>query len=406
MCVSESSPQFSGFNTFLHGRTLFDADYDLIVSANNDTLYSTTFADLRAEPIVLTIPPTGERYFVMQLVDMGTDNFAYLGTRTSGRDGGTFVLVGPTYKGALPAGRFDRVISSPSQFVALATRTALDGPDDLPGVIAIQDAITIEPLSAHTGTPAPASAPEVVFPAFTPDVYGSPLLLEYLNVLLAWHTPRLFEAPLLARLAKIGVGAHLTFTPERCAPDVRAAITAGTADGQRKIEARGNALGTVVDGWEISPPMGDFGDDYLLRAAVAWKFIYTNSPEEAVYPIANGDADGEPLTGRHDYVLHFAAGQLPPVDAFWSITIYHADTRLMVHNPISRYSIGDRTKGIVYGDDGSLTIVIQHAPPDGALTANWLPAPAGGFYLIARAYMPREAMLTGSYRLPPVRRQP
>lgn len=192
----------------------------LVVSANNDTLYSTTFADLRAEPVMLTIPPTGGRYFVVQLVDMGTDNFAYLGTRASGRDGGTFVLVGPTFKGALPTGHFDRVIASPSKFVALATRTAVDGPDDLPGVIAIQDAIGLEPLSAYLGAPAAAAAPEIAFPAFTPEVDGSPLLLECLNLLLAWHTLPRFETGLMARLAKIGVGAHRTFALQAFAPSL------------------------------------------------------------------------------------------------------------------------------------------------------------------------------------------
>lgn len=403
MCVCEDSPQYSGFNRYLHGRTLFDADYDLVVSANNDTLYSTTFADLRREPVVISVPPTGARYFVIQLVDMGTDNFAYVGTRTTGRDGGDFVLVGPTFKGALPAERFDRVIVSPSQFAALATRTALDGADDLDGVIAVQDALQVRPLSQFLGTPAPAPPPEVAFPPFSTNVYGSPRLFELLNFLLRWHTPPLFEMELHQRLRRIGIGANRTFSLDGLAPDVKNAIEAGCANAHAKIEQRGNALGTTIDGWEVSPPMGAFGDDYLLRAAVAWKFIYTNSPEEALYPIANLDADGDPLTGSRDYVLHFPAGELPPVEAFWSITMYHADSRLMVHNPIDRYSIGDRTKGLLY-DDGSLTIAIQHEAPSGRLAANWLPAPAGDFYLIARTYIPRQAMLDGSYKLPAIQK--
>jgi hypothetical protein len=149
--------------------------------------------------------------------------------------------------------------------------------------------------------------------------------------------------------------------------------------------------------------MGNYGDDYLLRSAVAWKFIYTNSPEEALYPIANVDSEGLQLTGANNYVLHFPPGQLPPVEAFWSITMYHADTRLMVHNPIERYSIGDRTRGLEYGDDGSLTIYIQDQSPGATRESNWLPAPEGPFYLIARAYIPKEPMLSGAYRLPAVR---
>lgn len=152
--------------------------------------------------------------------------------------------------------------------------------------------------------------------------------------------------------------------------------------------------------------MGRYGDDYLFRSAVAWKFIYTNSPEEALYPIAETDADGDPLSGEHRYVLRFPPGDLPPVDAFWSITLYDSISRLMVDNPINRYSIGDRTPGLAYEDDGTLNIYIQHEPPDTERRSNWLPAPTGRFYLNARAYIPRPAMLDGTYRLPPVRRAP
>ena len=379
--------------------------YDLVARANNDTLYSTTFADLRAEPIVVSVPPTGDRYFVVQLVDMGTDNFAYIGTRSTGGDGGDFVLVGPTFKGAVPSERFCQVIACPSQFVALATRTALDAAADLDAVIEIQDQLDIRPLSDFLGTGGPESVAEIAWPPYTPELHGSPLLLQYMDFLLQWHTPPLFESELLGRFAAIGVGPHLTFDFEAFEPEVQAAIRGGIAEGHSKIEARGNALGTVVDGWEMIPPMGDYGDDYLFRSAVAWKFIYTNSPAEALYPIANVDGDGEQLNGRHEYVLHFSADQLPPVDAFWSITMYDATSRLMVHNPKNRYSIGDRTPGLARGADGSLVIHIQAESPGAAAHSNWLPAPEGDFYLITRAYMPRESFQTGSYRLPPVARK-
>ena len=170
----------------------------------------------------------------------------------------------------------------------------------------------------------------------------------------------------------------------------------------RKIEARGNALGAVVDGWEMTPPMGHYGDDYVFRFAVAWNSLYTNSSDEAPYPIANVDADGEQLTGERRCVLHFPADGLPPVDAFWSITMYDAVTRLMIHNSIGRYSIGGRTPGLERGDDGSLTITIQADPPVQEAESNWLPAPHGELYLIARAYVPQRPFLDGSYRLPAV----
>ena len=184
--------------------------------------------------------------------------------------------------------------------------------------------------------------------------------------------------------------------------DIQDAIREGIAAAHRQIEDRGHKLGSTINGWEYTPPMGNYGEDYLFRSAVAWKFMYTNSPEEALYPIANMDSDSEQLTGTMNYVLHFPQGELPPVNAFWSITMYHADTRLMVHNSIARYSIGDRTERLRYGDDGSLTIYIQHEPPEGARVANWLPASDREFSLVARAYMPKELVLDGTYRLPPV----
>ncbi len=406
MSVWRDSPQYSGFNRYLHGRKLFDADYDLVVNPNNDTLYSTAFADLRAEPQVITVPPTGDRYFVIQLVDMQTDNFAYIGTRSTGRQGGEFLLLGPRFKGALPDRGFTRVIVAPSDFVALATRTAINGSDDLPGVIEVQDGLSIRALSVVLGVDAPAAAPDVAFPAFDPAMYGTPALFSCLNFLLGFHTPPAYELPLLERLSTIGVGPHRTFTLDDFPADVAEAIREGAAEGHKRIEERGNSLGRVIDGWQDIPAMGDFKDDYLFRSAVAWKFIYTNSPQEALYPIAETDGDGEPLSGEHCYVLEFPTGQLPPVDAFWSVTLYDSRSRLMVHNPIERYSIGDRTPGLRYGDDGSLTLHVQHRSPGEALESNWLPTPEGRFYLNARAYMPQSALLDGSYRFPAVRRVP
>ena len=404
MCIHKDSPQYGGFNHYLHGRKLFDPDYDVVVSPNNDTLYSTTFADLRTEPIVISVPPTGERYFVIQLVDMATDNFAYIGTRTTGQQGGDFVLVGPSFKGALPAKKFDRVIVCPSQFVALATRTALNGPEDLENVIQLQDQLAVTPLSRFLGTSAPEPTAEIRFPPYLPDLYGSPKLFSYLNLMLQWHTPRLSEVDVMKRFALINVGPNLAFDDKSFPLEIQEAIQAGVAQGHQRIEERGNQLGTTIDGWDYTPPMGNYGHDYLLRSAVAWKFMYTNSPEEALYPIANVDAQRERLNGAKSYTLHFSPGELPPVKAFWSITMYHADTRLMVHNPIKRYSIGDRTSGLQYGEDGSLTIYIQNQTPGPDKESNWLPAPEGLFYLIARAYIPKEPLLSGSYRLPPVRK--
>lgn len=353
---------------------------------------------------MISVPPTGDRYFVVQLVDMGTDYFAYIGTRATGPDGGDFLLVGPRYRGALPTERFTRVIAAPSELVALATRTAIDGAADLPEVVAVQERLRLRSLSAHLGTDAPSAVPAVDFPTYDAAVYGSPTLFTLLNFLLPFHTLPAADTSLLRRIAHLGIGPYLDFDLERFTPEVQAAITAGTSAAHRRIEDRGNALGTVVDGWHEIPRMGTYGTDFLSRSAVAWKFIYTNSPEEALYPIAETDADGDPLTGERDYLLHFPPGRLPPVDAFWSITVYDSTTRLMIDNPIDRYSIGSRTPGLQYDADGSLVLHVRPDPPPTGARSNWLPTPRGRFYLNARAYPPRQAFQNGSYRLPPVRK--
>lgn len=403
-CINPKSPVYSGFNKYKHNRKTFDPDFKLVVTPNNDTVYSTTFADLRAEPLVITTPPSGDRYYVIQLVDFSTDNFAYIGTRETGNQGGVYALVGPNYKGSLPAERFDRVIVAPSQFVALATRTAINGPGDIDGAIKIQDNLKLEGLSDYLGLPAPQAAPALDFPPYDPSRAEGIGFFSYLDMVMDWNTPRLDEEALLQRLAKIGVYGNgvNAFDASRLDPRIRAAMEEGIAAGHQEIVARGSELGEPINGWEYTPPMGNFGTDYLFRSAVAWKFLYTNSPQEALYPIANLDADGEPLVGSSSYQLRFENGALPPTDAFWSITMYDGTSRLLVPNDLKRYSIGDRTAGLKQDADGGLTLYLQHASPGAKRESNWLPAPEGAFYVIMRAYMPKPEMLSGSYRLPPI----
>lgn len=406
MCIYDKSPQYGGFNHYLHGRKLFGPQYKTVVSANNDTYYSTTWADLTNEPLVIEVPPTGDRYFVIQLVDMFTDNFAYIGTRATGKNGGTFLLVGPDNKVSVPGDKFDRVITARSRYVALATREATDGTEeDAKEVFALQDKLKLTPLSQYMGwPPVPATLQQPDFPMYNADMlYAKPKLLSYLNLFLEWQSPAKEEAGLMQRLAKINVGPYRDFNIDDFSPEIQEAILEGIKTGHDKIVERANNLGSRVDGWEYTPPMGNYGQDYLFRSAVAYKFIYTNSPEEAIYPIAEADSKGEVLDGSNgNYVLHFDTDQLPPVDAFWSMTMYHSDTRLMVENPIDRYSIGDRTPGLKYEKDGSLNIYIQEKAPKGDKKSNWLPAPDGPFYIICRMYMPKPEAVDGTYRLPAI----
>jgi len=404
--IFEQSPVYSGFNTYQHNREPYDPDFTLVVTPNNDTLYSTTFADLRTEPLVITVPPTRDRYFSIQLVDFSTDNFAYIGTRETGRDGGVFALVGPNFKGSLKGDDFDRVIVAPSQFVALATRTAINGPEDASGAAEVQDGLRLTPLSDFLGKTEPVPAPAIDFLAFDPKAVETIAFFDYLDMILDWHTPRLDEGGILGKLQRIGVlgGGVDGFEADLFDAEIKAALQEGIDAGRAEIEALGNQLGERINGWEYTPPMGNFGTDYLFRSAVAWKFLYTHSPEEALYPIANVDADGALLDGASQYVLRFEPGQLPPVDGFWSLTMYESETRLLVRNEINRYSIGDRTASLELDGDGALEIYIQNESPGPEKEGNWLPAPEGQFYVILRAYVPQAAMLANEYRLPAIQR--
>ncbi|WP_200979114.1 DUF1254 domain-containing protein [Echinicola sp. 20G] len=409
MCIAKQSPAYSGFNNFLHGKKLYDPDYTTVVSPNNDTFYSTTWADLSEEPLVIEVPKTGDTYFVIQLVDMFTDNFAYIGTRTTGKDGGTFLLVGPDNDGGFDTEKFDKIFVSRSRYVALATRTATDGTQSgNEKAYAIQDGLKLSSLSDYLGVSSSSKANlESNFPIYNQDsLYAKPKLFQYLNQFLEWQAPGFEEKELMESFSKINVGPYQTFDIGGFNEDVQAAILEGIQSAHQKIVDKASSLGTRESGWEYTPPMGNYGQNYLFRSAVAFKFIYTNSPEEAIYPIAEADSDNESLDGsKNNYVLHFESGETPPVDAFWSMTIYHSDTRLMVKNPINRYSIGDRTQGLNYDSDGSLTLYIQNQQPEGSKANNWLPAPDGPFYIIARMYIPQEPALDGSYKLPAISKE-
>ncbi len=407
MSVYPESPVYSGFNNYQHMRNLYGPEMKTVVSANNDTIYSTTFADLRKEPLVITVPPTGDRYFSIQLVDMLTDNFAYIGTRSTGNQGGTYVIVGPDFKGSVDTEKFDRVIVSQAPFVALATRTAVYSTDDLKEAYKVQDGLKLTGYEAFTGIKSTARITEDKMPMFNPEmVYKAEGFYPLLNQLLTWQSPSTDQVAMMKKFARIDVGPYSDFDLASMPADIAAAIKAGSAQAKQVIITRANQIGTTVQGWDYTPPMGMYGEDYLFRAAVAYKFIYTHNPEEAVYPIANIDADGNDLTGSNKYVLHYAAGKLPPIDknGFWSLTMYDKTSRLMIENPIKRYSLGDRNKGLKYNKDGSLTLYIQKDKPSADKMGNWLPAPKGDFFLIMRAYLPKESFSNGKYRLPAVQK--
>lgn len=401
------------FNAFSHAVALAGPD-DTFVSVNNDTVYSMAQLDLGGGPLLLHVPDTAGRYYVLQFVDAWTNNFAYVGRRATGTAAGTYLLTGPGWSGEAPAGV--RQIRVPTRVASIVGRFACDGPDDLPAVAALQAGLTLEPAGGAgepQGLPLPGAEAE-----------GLPeelLFWERARLAIAAFPPAEEERRLQARYAPLGLldaGRSVAQAP----PHVRAALERGHALGQERLEeASRTGLSTPVDGWgglvhlfdynvdhlELGTidsaewKLGDRDQAHLTRAVAARVGLWGNHAYEAYYAQCFVDADGRPLNGAHRYEIRFE--RTPPVDAFWSLTMYDTPDYYLVANPIGRYSIGDRTPGLATDADGSLTLTLQHdAPQEPARRANWLPAPAGDFRPLMRLYQPRDEVLSGRYRLPPI----
>jgi hypothetical protein len=383
-----------------------DASFTDVVSPNVDTLYSIAWLDLSAEPIVLSLPDTGDRYYVMQMLDAWTNVFAAPGTRTTGNHAGDYAITGPGYRGDLPHG-LSR-IPSPTNMVWIIGRTQTNGRADYAAVRALKAQYRLIPLSAW-GKPYVPPAEALVDPSIgsatsPPDHVAKMSAQEFfasLARLMKENPPAPEDAPMLARLGRIGVGPTAPFDPSRLAPGVEEAIERGVATARTQLAAGAQAsFGESVNGWDVSMHLGRYGTDYAFRAGVALLGLGANLPEDAVYPLATVDAGGRSLTGSSRYRIHFEPGHLPPVDAFWSLTLYDEHQHL-VANPIDRYALGDRDD-LLFDADGGLTLYVQHESPGGELERNWLPAPEGSFNLALRLYQPRRAILEGRWQPPAV----
>ncbi len=393
-----------GFNRFRHyARSATPADKD-IVTPNNDTPYSWAWLDLRAEPIVLSLPAVpAPRYYVNQWFDLYTHNFAYTGVRTTGREAGTYLFAGPRWKGVVPKG-ITKVFRSETDFVGTLTRTQLAGPEDIPAMQDIQVRYKLMPLSQFTRKPAPKPAPPVAWPAWDANKAESIGFIAYLNALLPFMPTVSSEKAAFARFAKIGIGPRKPFDPSKLDPATRDAIEQGVADASKELKDKALAQ-TSSKGFFGT--RSELGADYVIyRSMGAMLGIYGNSTEEAVYASQQTGPDGKVLDGSKHWVLRFEPGQLPPVNEFWSITMYNLPQRLLVENQINRYSVGDRTAGLKQGPDGSLEIYVQHDNPGPEKASNWLPAPKGPFFFVARFYGPKQAAMDGTWKLPPLVERP
>ena len=405
--VDRQNPEFKApWNEIRSLARLTTPEDKAVQTPNSDTPYSTLGLNLRAEPIVLTVPPVEkERYFSVQLIDAYTHNFAYIGSRTTGNEGGSYLIAGPTWRGGEPKG-VKKVIASETEFVFAVYRTQLFNPGDLDNVKKVQAGYKAEPLSAFLGKPAPQAAPAIDFiKALTPETQKtSAEFFNILNFTLQFAPTHPSEKDLMMRFAKIGVGAGKTFDANSLSPQTRTAIEQGMADAWQELAA----LQKRLDAKEVT--LGDmFGtreylkNNYLYRMAAAVNGIYGNSKQEAMYPVYSIDAEGQKLDGSKRYALRFAPDQMPPVNAFWSLTMYELPASLLVANPLNRYLLNSSMLPQFNRDtDGGLTLLIQNESPGKDKQANWLPAPKGPFVMFMRLYWPKEEALDGTWKSPPL----
>jgi len=409
--IDTSHPEYKGPSNEINSiARVFTPDDKAVQTPNSDTPYSFLGADLRSEPLVLTVPAVDKgRYYSLQFIDLYTHNFAYVGSRATGNDGGTYLLTGPGWTGEKPEG-VDGVIPCETEWALVIYRTQLfNDPKDIENVETIQRGYKVRPLSQFLGQPAGAPLTTVDFmkPLSAHDERTSLEFFDLLNFVLQFCPTHATERALMGRFAKVGVGAGLAFDAHKLKPEIRQAIEDGGADAWQAYDSLEQQMATG------QPTSADlFGareylqNNYLYRMAGAVDGIYGNSKEEALYPFYLVDSAGQRLDGSTSrYALRFAKDQLPPVNAFWSLTMYDAKSKLLVKNPLERYLINSAMLPKLKRDkDGGLTIYFQYASPGPGKQSNWLPAPNGPFFVVMRLYLPKPAAFDGTWKKPPLQR--
>ena len=402
-----NNPEFKApWNQLRNIPRVYTSEDKAVQTPNSDTPYSMVGMDLRAEPLVLTVPAIEEpRYFSAQFIDLYTYNFAYVGSRATGNDGGSFLIAGPGWEGQAPQG-ITSVIRSETELILVIFRTQLFNPDDLDNVKKVQDGYRVQTLSEFLGKPAPAAAPKIDFMRpLTPDEQRTSFdyFFNELNFVLQFCPTHPSEKELMDRFAKLGIGAGRSFDAQALSPELRKAVEDGVADAWQAFAE----LKQRIDAKEVTS--GDlFGtreylkNNYLYRMAGALLGIYGNSKQEAMYPVYSVDASGQALdASKNRYSLRFAPGQLPPVNAFWSLTMYELPSSLLTANPLNRYLLNSPMLPNLNRDqDGGLTLYLQYESPGKDNESNWLPAPNGPFFMVMRLYWPKPDALDGRWTPP------
>ncbi len=403
--VNRNTDQFKApFNQIKNEPRLFTYKDTTVLSPNSDTPYSLAWLDLRTEPVVLTVPEVEKgRYYSAQLVDGNLYNVGYVGSRATGNGAGSYAVVGPDWRGDAPKG-VGKVFHSTTPFLLVIYRTQLFNADDMPNVENVQAGFKIAPLSAFEGKPAPAAAPSIDFlPAESAGVKAH--FWSYLSAALEYTPESDSDKAIRAKLAQIGIGTGKAFDMAGLSVEQQQAMAEGMKSGDAKVDKFVASGAHDINGWQVGSLWGDgdfYNGDWLKRAGGAKAGIYGNTADEAMYLLGRTDSTGQILDGsKHNYTLTFPAGSLPPVNAFWSITMYYGDSQLLVENPINRYLVNSpMLPDMKKNADGSLSLYIQKDSPGKDKESNWLPAPNGPIYLALRLYWPKPATDDSSV-LPP-----
>jgi hypothetical protein len=392
--VDRNSGQFKApFNEIKNEHHVATPADTAVITPNSDTPYSLLWLDLRAEPMVISVPAVEkERYFSVQLIDGNTYNYGYIGSRATGPEAGDYLVVGPDWKGEKPAG-IKQVFSSTTPFALTLFRTQLFNAEDMPGVEKVQAGYKAQPLSTFLKQPAPPAAPKIDFlPATTAGIKAN--FYDYLDAALQFVPVTPEDKEIRAKLATIGIGPGKTFNFKELSLEHKAAVLLAMKEGDDKVDKFLSSGMKIINGWSVGAFFGDaafYKGDWLMRAGAAKGGLYGNDAVEAMYPYTRVDATGEKLdSSKHNYTITFPAGQLPPVNAFWSVTMYDGKSQFLIKNPINRYLINSpMLPNMKTNEDGSLTLYIQKDSPGADKEANWLPAPNDTIYLVMRLYWPK-----------------
>ncbi len=408
--AEEPKDNHAPMGQFFNARTYPDASFRDVTAPNADTLYSTAWLDVSKEPYVLSLPDEGDRYYLIPMLDAYTNVFQVPGKRTTGGKAQTYAITGPNWKGTLPEGVTE--YKSPTSMVWILGRTYCTGtPEDYNAVHALQDKYKLVPLSAYGKDYTPPKGkvdPAIDMKTAVRDQVnkmGAGAYFKLMAALMKDNPPAKADAPIIEKMAKIGVVPGKDFDMSKLDPAVAKALQGAPKAAVEKVMAQEAKAGEVVNGWVIMLKTGEYGTDYVQRAFVTAVGLGANRPQDAVYPMLKVDGAGKPLNGANKYTMHFAKGETPPADGFWSLTMYDGDY-FFVANPLNKYTVSPRNE-LKSNEDGSIDLYLQNESPGKDKESNWLPAPKGDFQLMLRLYWPKEkdpSILNGSWKPPAVKR--